>query len=379
MAKGGEIMSDISYLNESDTTEEAIRSRMLAKVTPGVDASEGSYVWDSLSPAAIELVFAAMAIQKALKLGFAQTTSGTYLDYRAAEHGVFRKSATYATGEVTVNGVPGKTVYKGTKFSTEADSYSGISSVYFVATSDTVIGNDGTAIVPINAVTAGAAGNVSAGTILILVESNNAISAVTNTTATTGGCEAESDSDLLKRYLEYVRTPGTSGNIEDYRQWALSVDGVTAVHVLPLWNGPGTVKVVIVGPNKLPANADLVKSVQGYISSDNSGSRKAPIGATVTVVSADNLQINISAKIVKQTSKSISIEEIKEKFISSFTSYLAGIAFESVPVIYARVGGILIDQDGVADYATLTINGSIQNITPSNEQVVTCGEVKIVE
>ena len=113
MAEGGEMMSDPDYLKDADTQEAAIRGRMLAKVTNTVDKSEGSYVWDSLSPVAIEMVFIRMALQKALKLGFAQTVDAENIDYlvmRAEEHGVYRKAATYATGSIHITGLHTYTV-----------------------------------------------------------------------------------------------------------------------------------------------------------------------------------------------------------------------------------------------------------------------------
>ena len=50
------------------------------------------------------MVFIRMALQKALKLGFAQTTDLEHLIMRADEHGVLQKKATKATGTITVTG-----------------------------------------------------------------------------------------------------------------------------------------------------------------------------------------------------------------------------------------------------------------------------------
>ncbi len=68
------------------------------------------------------------------------------------------------------------------------------------------------------------------------------------------GAEAESDEALRARYLARVQTPSSGGNVSDYKNWALEVSGVGAVKVNPLWNGPGTVKVVLVDAEKKTAN-----------------------------------------------------------------------------------------------------------------------------
>ncbi|RYD01661.1 hypothetical protein N752_29225 [Desulforamulus aquiferis] len=41
-------------------TEEAIRQKMFNSLPSNLDKSEGSFIWDSLSPAAIELALAAL-------------------------------------------------------------------------------------------------------------------------------------------------------------------------------------------------------------------------------------------------------------------------------------------------------------------------------
>ena len=60
------------------------------------------------------------------------------------------------------------------------------------------------------------------------------------------------------------------------------VEGVGAVKVFPLWNGRGTVKVVITGPDLTEAPEALVRKVQEYIDPEpGMGKGKAPVGATV--------------------------------------------------------------------------------------------------
>ena len=53
-----------------------------------------------------------------------------------------------------------------------------------------------------------------------------------------------------------------------------------AVQVLPIWNGPGTVKVILLGTHKKPVDSAIVQSCQEHME------RVRPIGAQVTVESA---------------------------------------------------------------------------------------------
>ena len=49
------------------------------------------------------------------------------------------------------------------------------------------------------------------------------ITAVQNITDFTGGYDAESDADLLERYIEKVSRPNVSGNKYHYIEWAKEV------------------------------------------------------------------------------------------------------------------------------------------------------------
>ena len=369
-------MSDVpDYLDETVTTEDNIRQRMLDRVPATVDKSEGSYVWDSISPVAIELVFVAMMAQKVLELGFAQTTNGEYLDMRAEEHGVFRRAAVIATGKIQITGTPNSVIPEGVKVSTEADATTGISSVEFVTTETVTLDANGNGQAAIEACIAGTSGNLPAGSIVVLVDSRRNVKSVINAQPTAGGVDIEDDDTLRTRYLKKVRTPGTSGNIADYEQWAMEISGVGAVHVIPLWNGPGSVKVVILGSDKKAPTPDLIAAVQAYISPNNDGERKAPIGATVTVVGAEMVAINIEATLLLDNTKTISLAEIKEKFTAAITSYLASTAFQADTVRYARVGSLLVEQEGVIDYVDYTLNGGATNISVAQDQVAVTGTV----
>lgn len=371
--------TEIDYLDEEQTTEEAIRSRMLERISNEWDKTEGGYIYDSIAPVAIEMVFIGMMIRKALNLSFAQTTNGEYLDKRAEEHGVFRKEAVKATGEIKITGTVGAIINAGLQVATEADTALNISSVEFVTTETVTIPDDGYVTVPIEAIEAGSNGNVMANKIIVLLKSNSNITDVINPKPTTGGADIESDTDLLTRFLEYVRTPGTSGNVQNYRQWALSIPGVSAVHVIPLWNGNGTVKVVILGPDGTPANKELVQQVQDYIArDDNTGNGQAPVGADVTVVSAEAVTISISADITIDESIT-SMEMIKNAFKESLSVFFKENAFASATIRLVKIGGILINQAGVIDYTNLKINDDTKNIEITAEQVVVIGEVNLSE
>lgn len=249
----------------TDQTEEAIRQRMLNSLPADIDKSEGSYVWDALSPAAIELALTALWAQEGLRRGFASTTFGAYLDLRCEEHGITRRPAVKATGQVKFTGAAGTTVPAGTRVATQADPATGTLSVEFATTAEVILDAIGIGYAPIEAVKAGAAGNVAAGTIRILVAPVTGVSGVTNLLGITGGLETENDASLLARFLQRVRSASAGGNKADYDNWVMEVPGVGGVSVVPVRDGPGTVSVAIINTNKEPAEQSLIDTVQNYI------------------------------------------------------------------------------------------------------------------
>ena len=367
-------MADLpEYL--TDQTEEAIRQRMLDSLPADLDKSEGSFTWDALSPAAIELALAAIWAQEVLRRGFASTTFGQYLDLRCEEHGITRRQAVKATGQVTFTGTPGTVIPAGTRVSTASSEAA--PAIFFAIKSDATIGAGGTVTVDIEAVEAGASGNVAAKTITMLAQPVAGVTAVTNASGTSGGSDDEDDASLLARFLAKVRSPGTSGNKADYINWALEVPGVGGVQVLPLWNGPGTVKVVLLGTDKKPASQAVVDAVQNYIApTAGTGKGKAPIGASVTVVAATPVPINVTATVTLTGTKTLA--EIQTSFQAALTDYLAEIAFSSDPTVrYVKIGSFLLDQDGVKDYINLQVNGGTANIEIAQDQVAVVGTVTL--
>lgn len=249
----------------TDQTEEVILQRMLDSLPADLDKGEGSYLWDALSPAAIELALAAIWAQEVLRRGFASTTFGAYLDLRCEEHGIIRRPAVKATGQVKFTGTAGTVVPAGTRVTTLADSNTGTPSVEFVTLANVTLDGTGTGYANIEAVEAGASGNVAAGAITILATQVSGVSAATNPNPTTGGLDTEDDASLLSRYLQRVRSPSAGGNKADYVNWAMEVPGVGGVSVVPVRYGPGTVSIAIISTNKVPPDQALVDAVQDYI------------------------------------------------------------------------------------------------------------------
>ena len=188
--------------------------------------------------------------EDALKLDIYNLTGDELEKYTYRNEGISRKPAACAVGFVRVKGKG--TVNAGDLF--ETDGLIGF-------TADEACDVDGEADIAVTAREEGLKGNVPAKSVINMPVTISGINECTNPEPMTGGYDAEGDSELLNRYLEYVRDPPTSGNIAHYKAWAKEVVGVSDAYIIPLWNGPNTVKVIIIDQEHLPADEELKTAV----------------------------------------------------------------------------------------------------------------------
>lgn len=339
-----------------------------------VSAVEGTFSFDTLAANAKEFEKAYAEMDLMVEAMFPQTSWGKYLDYLAEElAGLTRRAATKASVELTITGTAGVTVPAGSVFATSGGTN-------FQTNASAQIGDGGTATVKATAMTAGAGGNVLAGTINTIPVSIYGVTSVTNAADAYDGYEEEADGPLLERLLFAVRQPATSGNVYHYIEWATAVSGVGAVKVLPLWNGNGTVKVIVVDMLKDVPSEDLLQAVREAIAEE------APIGATVTVVAPETVTLDIALTCTEGTADADAIKDVlttylkKDVFGTDYTDI--GALDDDVVISYAQIGRIILDnyeKTGVKDYADLTVNGDVKNITIAADKLPIIGTVTLNE
>lgn len=181
------------------------------------------------------------------------------------EHGLLRpipewREATPASGPVLARGAAGSVLRQGTL-------YQSAYGVRYRVTADTWL--DGETVVPVQAVDAGAAGNLDGGAALSLVSPvAGVVSAATVAPeGLTGGSDRETPSAYRERLLRSYRITPRGGSADDYETWAMEVPGVTRAWCVRRWVGPGTVAVFFVrdgDPDPIPGPARCAE-VQEYI------------------------------------------------------------------------------------------------------------------
>ena len=338
-----------------------ILDRMLSNIPSEFDTSVGSFFYDVCKSASMELDTIYADLQQMLQQGFALTGTGEFLDLKVAEQGLGRKASTFASGVVTITGTSGSIISSGSKVASD--------NVAFTIVQDVTVPVGGSIDAYIVCDTSGIIGNVPAGSIKTFPVTISGVTAVINASATSGGYDIESDVDLRGRYFEKLNTPVTSGNKQDYINWAKEVSGIGDVKVLPLWNGNGTVKVIIVDSNKGAANAELIANVTANIEINR------PVGATVTVASAVPLAISVSATLV--LSSTATVLSVTPNIKLAIENYIKQVPFEQNYISYAKIGGAILSCSDVLDYTNLKVNNGTVNVAVSQTQVPVMGVVTL--
>lgn len=349
-----------------ELTPESIKASMLSDLqVGGVDIStrEGSYANTLVSVAAYQLFKLYQQFPSLLSMVFPDETSGGYIDKNAAQVGMTRTPGTKATVAVTFAGTDGTYIAAGTAL------YAPESGLQFLTTEDATI-SGGSATAAAEAAEVGVDYNLPADSITSLYVNIAGVLSVTNTAAATGGTDVESDADFFARYHLRRTLPITSGNKNHYITWATEVDGVAYANCEPLWNGNGTVRVIIAGADRGPVDETIRQACYDHIEEER------PIGATVTVVSVAMREIPLTAKVTLLDG--YTTENVKNQLTAAVTELLLSQTFgETVTVPFSRFLACLLQCPGVADYTALTVDGGMSAITLNPEDAAVVGTVTI--
>lgn len=357
------------FLNED---EDDIHERMLELIPTEYDSTEGSLVWDLTRPTAMEIAkILGFDLPLIIQMMFPQFAEGVYLDYHGEREGVKRREAIAAKGNIVVEGADGTLIPAGSIVMT--DEVDGVT-IEYVTIVDATIDNSGTVTIPIEAVEPGSNGNVPANSINNFLEPIVGVSSLTNVEDITGGIDEEDDEEYRERILQTNRTRSFTGNKNDYIRWAKEVPGVGDVLVVPEWDGPGTVKVLISSSTGTVASPELIQQVQERIAPDGSaGGGLAPIGALVTVDSINGRTINLTFDVILE--EGFELNTVIQAIKMQLSVYLSEEIEQGGLVRYTKIGAIIMTTPGVIDYDNLLVNNDTENIQLNPDEVAVVGEV----
>lgn len=169
------------------------------------------------------------------KQGVPWTATGENLAAWGAMKGIYQKNSVATRLAVEFSGTPGRSISSGVKATRrDGEGYSVMESV--------TVGGDGKALVIVEAVTPGTAGNCAAGeglTLATTIEGVQSTGVVVNTITT--GVDVEDSEAFGERIMDAYQEAPQGGDRDDYKRWALGVPGVTRAWCSPNGFGVGTV------------------------------------------------------------------------------------------------------------------------------------------
>lgn len=347
-------------------TFDYIMKRLLqaaVKYRPNIDTREGSIIYTSLAPAAVELVSMYIELDVIMRETFADTATRLYLIRRCEERGITVEPATKAIrqGEFNID------IPSGSTFSLNLLNYTAVERV-----------SEG--IYKMECETAGTAGNEESGKL----RPNDYIEDLTSAYLTAiliPGEDEENTEHLRARYMESLNPQAYGGNIADYKQKVHALGGVGGVKVYPVWNGGGTVRLVILDTLYRKPTTTLIDEVQTAIDptqNEGEGLGIAPIGHVVTVDGVNETAVYISTEITYQGGWNWdSIEDSVNEVIDDYFELLAK-AWEASEYLTVRVSQIetrLLDLDGVLDIGGTKLNNAARNLQLGPDDIPIRGAV----
>lgn len=380
-------------------TYETILDRMLSRVSNQFDKREGSVIFDTHSPTAIELQILYLELDTILKEAYGDTASREFLIRRCAERGITPYEATQAVlkGEFT----PTNIELIGKRFN--------IGESNFVAVEKIADG-----VYKMQCEDAGIIGNQQLG-VMLPIEYIDGLETAVLTEVLIPGESEEDTEDLRKRYFDSFSEKAFGGNVQDYLEKTNAIAGVGSTKVTRVWNGDiqpaamipnakvkawyaeikktvstevlnwlsavytaaeqkklttgGTILLTIVNSDYGVASDTLIQTVQNTIDPPEqagNGYGLAPIGHVVSVKGAVGVPIAVKAKITFDTGYSWS--NLQNSIDAAIESYLLELrkSWADTSYLIVRVSQIetrLLGISGIIDIDDTQINGSTDNVT----------------
>lgn len=330
-------------------------NRALGRVSSGVDTSEGSFLFDAIAPCVAELYEVYLYIDELEKRVFADTAYDEYLDRRCAERGIYRKQATHSIRK----GYFDNEVPIGSRWGKEE-------LVYIV----TEMVQDGVYLLKCEQ--SGVIGNRYDGNLINVDAVENINSAILDEVVHFGANE-EQDDALRCRYFNSFEKEAFGGNVADYKEKVGSINGVGQVKVYPAWNGGGTIKLRLLDSDNNIPSSELLERVQTQVDpvqNSGEGLGVAPIGHSVTVEAADQVEVQLTTHLTFKESSWENVSSLVNEIIEKYFSELrANWSENDIVVRISQIESRLLDIEGIIDIENTMLNGSSKNLYLSGEEV----------
>ena len=328
-------LPDISFIDNK--TIDQVRQEMVADYESFISEATGQTVsLERSSVHRMELYAAAAQIYQAMqyidrqgKQSILKYSYSDFLDNLAAFKGVTRTPATAATTTVrftlsaerdTATGIP-----RGTRVSTAG-------SIYFATDVYAEIPAGSTTVdVPATCTVAGTDGNgLAIGELTTIVDPIPYVASVSNTTATEGGAEIESDADLAERVFLAPGAYSTAGPEDGYLYHAKAYSPAIGDVVATSDQEAGTVDIVFIMADGAKPGPEMINGLKGYLQDKTI----RPMTDLVRVAAPEEVQytINLTYYINRSDSaKAVTIQAAVAQAVADYQAWQRAIGRDINP------------------------------------------------
>jgi uncharacterized phage protein gp47/JayE len=339
------------------------------------DLTIGSILRAVMESSAAVVLFLQGLIVQLLSITRASTSTAEDLDSWAADYGVARLAAAKATGIVTFSRFTA-TAQAVVPIAAQVQSFDGTQT--FNVTLDTtntaynatlggyVLGAATASIsVPVQAVTAGAGGNVAIGALNVIIQAIPGVDTVTNAAAFINGANAETDAAFRTRFVAYIASisKATKGAI-GYAITTLKPGVSYALVENSQYNGTaqmGYFYVVIDDGTGYPTSAFLSSAFNAI---DSARPVTSTFGVFAPVVVTANVTMTITTGAGYTHSDLVTLVQ------TAITNYISVLTLGQT-LAYTRLAQLAYDASpGVINVYAVTLNGATVDVTATSQQVV---------
>lgn len=334
-------LPDISFIDNKDIDQ--VRQEMVADYESFISEATGQTVTlERSSVHRMELYAAAAQIYQAMqyidrqgKQSILKYSYSDFLDNLAVFKGVTRNPATPATTTLrftlsavrdTATGIP-----QGTRVSTAGATYFATDVYAEIPAGSTAVD------VPATCTVAGTDGNgFAAGELATIVDPIPYVASVTNTTATEGGAEIESDDDLAERVFLAPGAYSTAGPEDGYLYHAKAYSAAIGDVVATSNQAAGTVDIVFIMADGSTPGEEMIEGLEGYLQ----GKTIRPMTDLVRVAAPQEVTytINLTYYINRSDSaKAVTIQAAVAQAVADYQTWQRAIGRDINPSQLVRM------------------------------------------
>lgn len=356
----------------SDKTFEAILEEEKGLVDSDVQKGDGSLVHSALAPTAYEVEKLYIQLDYLDEQSHANTADYDHLKKMGKDRALTPVEATYGIYKGYFN-VP---VSAGTRFNLGQYNYVVLDQLT----------DEANYTYRLQCETAGSEPNGLLGD-LTMIDYVGGMTVMRLTEMITAGRDYESQESFLSRYYASFSSDRFGGNVADYKSiftdnsWKYYISGIGACKVHPVWNGGGTVKLVLMGNDYRGISDTLASQIQKQICPvPYKGYGIAPIGHDTTVISAEEVPCTIATQITYESGYtwsriSAKVQAKVEEYLLTLRKMWDGDDDGAITVYVSRIEAAILDVDGVVDVSGTTINSIAGNLILTADQVPVFGSI----